>query len=332
MLNRSFDAAENFKTLRNPPSYKFETIPCYLCGSKSSEFFVVGEEDLTGKDGEFQYVKCSDCELVFQNPRVHPEQIKTFYDNEYIAHRKKTDWGVLTPLYERAMNKHDRDKAKLVSHYVKLNSDSRILDVGCAVGTFLLHMKDTTGAKISGVDFKENLTFPRFGEIDFHCGLFYEQALPKNHFDLITMWHFLEHCYSPLDSLRMAAECVTDEGRIVVEVPRLDSVSFKLFGRKWPGVQAPKHTVLFDRARLIETAEAAGLEVVDYLPYGAFPPYFYLFAGSYFRMIGKGLKLDKIIAPYFLGQTLLTPVLMAQKRLNLAMQTVVLRRPSGAKQ
>ena len=37
-----------------------------------------------------------------------------------IAHRKKTDWGPLTPLYEWAMGKHDRDKVDLVSRYVRL--------------------------------------------------------------------------------------------------------------------------------------------------------------------------------------------------------------------
>ncbi|MFM6935003.1 MAG: hypothetical protein ACKOXP_06135, partial [Flavobacteriales bacterium] len=40
------------------------------------ELFLIGEEDLTGKDGEFQYVKCKDCQLVYQNPRIAVDQIK----------------------------------------------------------------------------------------------------------------------------------------------------------------------------------------------------------------------------------------------------------------
>jgi hypothetical protein len=70
----------------------------------------------------------------------------------------------------------------------------------------------------------------------------------------------------------------------------------------------------------------AGLEVIDYRPYGAFPPYFYLFAGAAFKLLkGKGLNLDRAILPYFLGQILLTPFLLFERRLNLAMQTVVCR-------
>jgi hypothetical protein len=71
----------------------------------------------------------------------------------------------------------------------------------------------------------------------------------------------------------------------------------------------------------------ADFEVVDYLPYGAFPAYFYLYAGLAFkRLRGRGLDLDKAIFPYFTGQLLLSPLLLFERRLNLAMQTVVCRR------
>jgi len=71
------------------------------------------------------------------------------------------------------------------------------------------------------------------------------------------------------------------------------------------------------------------LELVDYLPYGAFPAYFYLFAGIAFKLRkGRGLDFAKAIYPYFLGQILLSPVLLFEHHLNLAMQTVVCKRSS----
>ena len=112
----------------------------------------------------------------------------------------------------------------------------------------------------------------------------------------------------------------------MIEVPRLDSRTFHWFGDRWP-LQAPQHTVLFDREHLHAVVRKAGLEVVDYLPYGAFPAYFYLFTGVAFRMLkGRGLNLRRAILPYFLGQLLLMPVLTMERRLNLAMQTIVCRR------
>tara|TARA_B110000240_G_scaffold172948_1_gene198358 strand:- start:1330 stop:2301 length:972 start_codon:yes stop_codon:yes gene_type:complete len=311
------------KDFKNPDSYRFEYVTCYQCNSDDYSFFLKGEEDLTGKEGEFKYVKCKNCELVYQNPRIAMDQIKEFYDGEYIAHRKKKNWGLLTPLYEWAMNKHDRDKEKIVAKHIALNSDTEILDVGCAVGTFLLHLHKKYDSKISGVDFKEGLDYPGFDKIEFYEGLFYEQQIKNERYDAVTMWHFLEHCYDPNKSIQMAKKVLKKNGKLIIEVPRLDSATFTLFGRKWPGVQAPQHTVLYDKKALIRIIEKNGFKVSTYLPYGAFPPYFYIFAASYFKTIGKNLNLNRIIFPYFLGQLLLTPILIFQKYLNLSMQTVI---------
>src|SRR5205823_526603 len=121
------------------------------------------------------------------------------------------------------------------------------------------------GARVTGVDFKDLSHLPGFDEIDFHCGLVHEHDFGERRFDLITMWHFLEHDYDPLRTLNLAAAALTDAGRLVIEVPRLDSMSFRLFRERWPGLQAPQHTVLYTRATLLGLMARAGLEVVAYL-------------------------------------------------------------------
>jgi SAM-dependent methyltransferase len=291
---------------------------------------VIAEEDLTGKPGRFLFVRCQDCGLAYQNPRLKLERISAYYDDEYIAHRKKSDWGPLKPLYEWAMGKHDRDKLSLVSHFIPLNDKSLVLDVGCGAGTFLEQIHKHSGAAVSGVDFKDLTHLPSFEVIDFHLGLFYEQPFADRRFDLITMWHFLEHDYDPVRTLQHARDLLADNGRIVVEVPRLDSVSYRLFGDRWPGLQAPQHTALYTRDALLGMVKKAGMEVIEYLPYGAFPAYFYLFAGTAFKLLkGRGMNLSKAIYPYFLGQLLLLPLLLFEKKLNLAMQTVICKRPAS---
>ncbi len=318
MMHKSYK-----KPVENPAHYKFEKVNCYNCGADNYSFLLIAEDDLTGKEGNFQYVTCNECGLTYQNPRIEINQIKSFYDSEYIAHRKKTNWGIMTPLYEWAMNKHDRDKEKLAGKFVGLNSETDVLDVGCAVGTFLLYLKKKHQCKISGVDFMENLEYPGFDQIEFYPGLFYDQLIQKERFDLITMWHFLEHDYDPNKSLQMAEKILKNEGKLIIEVPRFDSFTSRLFGRKWPGVQAPQHTALYSKKTFIQMIEKNGFKIVKYMPYGAFPPYFYIFAGSYFWLFGKGINLNRAILPYFLGQLILTPILLFQKNLNLSMQTIV---------
>jgi len=305
----------------------FETVVCYSCGSSSYSDFVAAQDDLTGKPGTFTFVRCQDCGLAYQNPRITLEGIKPYYDNEYIAHRKKTDWGALTWFYNRAMDRHDVQKAKIVSRYVELDAGSEVLDVGCAVGTFLQKMRRLYNVRATGIDFKDLRENPTLRDVEFHCGLFYEQDLEEGRFDLVTMWHFLEHDYDPARTLAAARKVLKPNGRLIIEVPRLDSVTFRLFQERWPGLQAPQHTVLYSRNTLLRTLKQNGFEIVDYLPYGAFPAYFYLFAGAAFKVLrGRGLNLSKAIVPYFIGQGLMFPVLLGERHLNLAMQTVVCRK------
>lgn len=306
-----------------------ESVCCYYCGSGASDELVAAEDDLTGKPGRFRFVACRDCGLVYQNPRIDVETIKSYYDDEYIAHRKKTDWGVLTGFYNYTMDGIDRRKDRIVRRYVALGADSEVLDVGCGAGTFLQSMRRRYGSRGTGVDFKDLSSRPGLDRIDFRCGLFYEQEVGDDRFDLVTMWHFLEHDYDPSRTLARARGALKASGRLVIEVPRLDSWTWRLYRERWPGLQAPQHTVLYSKAMLLKFVAKAGLEVVDYLPYGAFPAYFYLFAGAAFKLLkGRGLDLSTAIYPYFLGRLALAPVLVLETRLNLAMQTVICRRAS----
>jgi SAM-dependent methyltransferase len=316
------------RVMEAPPApTMLEHVRCYLCGSDSPRPFLIAEDDLTGKPGRFPFVTCAECGLAYQSPRIDIDHIRAYYDDEYIAHRKRSDWGWLTPLYCRAMARHDRLKEGIVRRYVSLGAGCEVLDVGCGAGTFLAYLRARHGVRAAGVDFVDLSHRPEFDGAEFHCGLFYEQEVGRDRFDLVTMWHFLEHDYDPPRTLEAARRALKPDGRLVIEVPRLDSVTFRLYRERWPGLQAPQHTACYTRATLLRLVRAAGFEVVDYLPYGAFPAYFYLYAGQAFKRLGgRGLDLDKAILPYFAGQLLLSPLLLFERRLNLAMQTVICRR------
>ena len=288
--------------------HAFEAVGCLLCGARWSSPFISAQDDLTGRPGTFRFVRCENCHLIYQSPRLTIDHIKPFYDADYLAHRRRNDWGWLTPVFAAAMNSLDREKLRIVERYVPLDRCSAVLDVGCGAGTFLDRVRKERASTVAGVDFVDLSRQPALQKTEFHHGLFYDQNVGTDRFDVITMWHFLEHDYDPLRSLSHAREALKPDGRLIVEVPRLDSVTFRLFGNRWPGLQAPQHTALYNRELLLKTVSLAGLEVVDHLPYGAFPPYFYLFCGVAFKVLkGRGLNFRAAIYPYFAGQLVLLP-------------------------
>lgn len=307
---------------------RFEPVSCLACGSRQAVPFIEAEDDLTGKPGLFTFVTCSACALVYQAPRLTPANIREYYDQEYIAHQAPSRWGALAPLFRAAMRSLDRAKLRIVRRHTTLDASSRVLDVGCGSGSFLREAHARTGASVAGIDLVDLSKRPELAGVEFHHGLFYDQPVGRERFDLVTMWHFLEHDYDPRRSLLHARDALKPGGTLVVEVPRLDSLSFWIFGRRWPGLQAPQHTALYDRERLEQMVVASGFEIVEYLPYGAFPPYFYLFCGVAFALRrGRGLNLNRAIYAYFAGQLLALPLLPLLNRMNFAMQTVICRRP-----
>ncbi len=309
------------------PGVTSEVPACPLCAGREASHFIEAEDDLGGRPGRFTFVRCRGCQLAYQSPRIPFTSIGPWYDEEYIAHRKKTRWGILTPLYEWAMGKHDRDKLALARRFKLLQAGSRVLDVGCGAGTFLAQVAGQTGAAVTGVDFKNLSALPWMKDVDFRQGTLLEQQFGDARFDLVTMWHFLEHDYAPLQTLARARDLLAPDGVLLIEVPNLASRSFGLFRERWPGLQAPQHTMLFDPPALRRMLEQSGLQVCEHLSYGAFPAYFYLFCGAAFKVLrGRGLNLARAIYPYFIGQLLLSPLLLFERRLNLAMQTVVCRR------
>lgn len=305
----------------------FEPVACYVCGADSARPFIEGEDDLTGRPGRFTFVRCAACGLAYQNPRLTLSAVRTYYDAEYIAHRRRRHAGLSGRLFEGAMARLDRAKLRIVDRHKTIDANSSVLDVGCGAGSFLQHVVRERGATAVGVDFADLADSPSLRGVEFYQGLFYHQPLERGRFDLVTMWHFLEHDYDPARSLRYAREVLADDGVVVIEVPRLDSLSFRLFGSRWPGLQAPQHTALYDRRSLQAIARAAGLEVVRYLPYGAFPPYFYLFCGLAFSLLkGRGLNLGRAMPLYFAGAVVAAPFMPVLQRMNFAMQTIVCRK------
>lgn len=135
-----------------------------------------------------------------------------------------------------------------------------VLDVGCAVGTFLAHAK-ARGWEVAGVELSE---FAR-GEASRRLGIDVKASLrdlPTGRlYDVVTLHHVLEHVHDPTGFL--AHEIAPRVGRLLlVEVPNFASLAAQSEGPRWKDLRPEQHVHHFDPETLRATVAAAGFEVL----------------------------------------------------------------------
>jgi SAM-dependent methyltransferase len=82
-------------------------------------------------------------------------------------------------------------------------------------------------------------------------------------FDLITMWHSLEHVHEPKRTLREAHRLLLPTGRLIVAVPNFVGLPRQWFGSCWYGLDLPRHLTHFDPGALRRMLEETGFRVVE---------------------------------------------------------------------
>ncbi len=86
------------------------------------------------------------------------------------------------------------------------------------------------------------------------------QTMPQH--EVIAIWHVLEHLPEPLAFLQAAAANLAPGGVLVIAMPNPDALQFRLMGRRWPHLDAPRHLALIPEALLSRKAQELGLEKV----------------------------------------------------------------------
>lgn len=77
-------------------------------------------------------------------------------------------------------------------------------------------------------------------------------------FDVVTMWHSLEHVHRPLAILREAYRLLVPGGKLIIATPNIESLPFRVFGRSWFGLDLPRHLTHFTPRTLTAMLQTAG--------------------------------------------------------------------------
>jgi len=221
---------------------EWEETACLLCGGDNWSPLVEAPDPTPDGAGRwFMVVQCCDCGLCFTNPRPTLDSIGQFYRDDYFPHQPLDDDTGHTHWWQRLAPRWQDWRKCLPRH-----GEGRLLDFGCGDGTFLLRMR-RQGWNVVGVDACAAIVDQlrdRFG-LGALAGSLPHPELANESFDVITMWHALEHTHQPMDILRSAHALLSGGGKLIVAVPNIDCCAFRWFGQAWRALDLPRHLVHF---------------------------------------------------------------------------------------
>ena len=238
----------------------WEETACPLCGHERSGPHIEAPDPTPGSAGLwFAVVRCERCELSFTNPRPSPESIHQFYSAEYRPHRRPRQlrgplkrWYPLGALRGRASERRS----------LPWHGQGRLLDFGCGGGSFLARMAEQ-GWHVTGLDASVGAVQGVQEKLGLNAlvGTLPHPELKPGTFDVVTMWHSLEHVHEPLMVLREAYQLLVPQGRLLIAVPNIDSWPYRWFGKSWFGLDLPRHLTHFTPKTLRIMLECAGFRI-----------------------------------------------------------------------
>lgn len=209
-------------------------------------------------DQIFRIVECRGCGLLRLDPRPDEDKMEMYYPDRYWVYGG-TRKG-LTGLYRRFVL---RDHLRFVKKAVQRMgiTKARILDIGCGAGDLLGALRKKGHAGI-GLDISESaLKSAAELKVPGVQASYRDPPFADRSFDVVTMFHVLEHVPDPDTAISVASRLLDSNGRIVIQVPNADCMQYSLLGRFWIGLDVPRHTFAYRRLDLEQLLERNGFQV-----------------------------------------------------------------------
>jgi SAM-dependent methyltransferase len=216
---------------------------CALCQGPASFRFAV--------DG-YRIHRCPECDLEFVHPLPSPSEIAAVYERGYFSGGGHGYGDYLEA--ERSSNRR-KAAARLGRLFeLGLGPGERLLDVGCADGTFV-EQSLQRGLDAYGVEVSEEIIPSLPEQVRPRVRRSLEAAAPLGPYHAVTFWDVLEHLPDPIATLRAARALLRPGGLLAAVVPVIDNINARAFPRSWDQYKPPEHLWYFSRASLRAVVE-----------------------------------------------------------------------------
>jgi 2-polyprenyl-3-methyl-5-hydroxy-6-metoxy-1,4-benzoquinol methylase len=238
--------------------------------SNKSSYLNVKDHSVSGED--FELIYNEDFDFLETYPQPSEEKLGDYYESEdYISHTdskrnafEKVYHFVKGIALKRKLNLINSFSDNTPSHLI--SEEKKLLDMGCGTGDFLQVAKDNNWS-VSGIEPNENAR--TIANEKTNNSVFNIEQLLKfesHSFDVITLWHVLEHLPKLQSHIEIFESLLKPNGRLVMAVPNYKSYDATHYKNFWAAFDVPRHLWHFSQTSISRVVKIKNMEVVKTAP------------------------------------------------------------------
>jgi len=225
---------------------------CISCGKETKKLFISKDYNRQTNNKIFTYNQCYNCGTV--SLLNIPNDLNKYYSDSYY-------WIPDTLKQLEVASQAERYKIDIVKKFITSGS---LIEIGPASGGFAYLAKES-GFNVRLIELNERCcNFLRdTGKFNVvHCIDELQAIKDSDNVDVIALWHVIEHLSDPWEMLTAISDKLNKNGVLILAFPNISSLQFKLFGRFWTHLDAPRHIHFFPSSLIIERMKVYGLRCV----------------------------------------------------------------------
>ena len=222
---------------------------CASCGGSDFVKLFDAQDFDTGQE-TFSLYRCPSCSLVHTTPVPSEQQLGAYYKPQYYGKGNQK----FSALIEKWTVYSNLKLARSIAGFLKdktLETDRapRVLDIGCGRGN-LLKAFSRMGFECHGIERTEFPDQPLDSKINIHKDSLSEVKFEDSYFDIVILWHVLDHLTDPAEIINEIQRILNDSGTLVIAVPNFGSAQSRLFKQYWFHLDLPRHLYHFETESL----------------------------------------------------------------------------------
>ncbi|WP_258774370.1 bifunctional 2-polyprenyl-6-hydroxyphenol methylase/3-demethylubiquinol 3-O-methyltransferase UbiG [Winogradskyella sp. KYW1333] len=225
-------------------------------------YLKVKDHSVSGE--EFQLIFNEDTEILETFPAPNEDQLSKYYKSEdYISHTDSKR-NLFERVYHIIRSRALKKKLRLINSFG--NESKQLLDVGCGTGDFL-KIALTDGWTVTGIEPNEQAR--KIANVKTNQNVFeidHLDNLKEHTFDVITLWHVLEHLPKLDTHIQLFRKLLKPNGLLIIAVPNYKSYDAAHYKEFWAAYDVPRHLWHFSRKSINKLFQKENFTLIKTIP------------------------------------------------------------------